>query len=159
MKNKEKFAQEIVELACDGGGIAVDKQSKKPASCISTLCRNCLFYISDAGRCDYKGKRGWAESEYIEKPVISKKDRAFLDYLKEEYKFIARNEDGKLFAYSSKPYKDKNFKCWCVYDCTNNRSILNYNVDFPMIKWEDSEPWKIDDLKELEVVNEYEKCY
>lgn len=36
--------------------------------------------------------------------------------------------------------------------------ILNYTVDFPMIKWEDSEPWKIDDLKKLEVVEEYEKC-
>jgi hypothetical protein len=83
---------------------------------------------------------------------------AFLDYLREEYKFVARNEDGKLFAYSSKPYKDKNFKCWCVYDCINNRLILNYNVDFPMIKWEDSEPWKIEDLKKLQVVEEYEKC-
>ena len=105
-----------------------------------------------------KQKRKWAESEYIEKPMISKKDRAFLDYLREEYKFVARNEDGKLFAYSSKPYKDKNFKCWCVYDCINNRLILNYNVDFPMIKWEDSEPWKIEDLKKLQVVEEYEKC-
>ena len=55
--------------------------------------------------------REWAESEYIEQAKISKRDMAFLDYLREEYKFVARNEDGKLFAYSSKPYKDKNFKC------------------------------------------------
>lgn len=30
------------------------------------------------------------------------------------------------------------------------------NVAFPMIKWEDDKPWLIDDLKKLEVVEEYE---
>lgn len=30
------------------------------------------------------------------------------------------------------------------------------DVDFPMVKWEDSEPWLIEDLKKLEVVEEYE---
>lgn len=43
MKNKEKYAKEIVELACDGDGIAVDKRD-----------------------CD-KAKREWEEPEYIEK--------------------------------------------------------------------------------------------
>lgn len=32
----------------------------------------------------------------------------------------------------------------------------NFNVDFPMIKWSDEEPWMIEDLKKLEVVDEYE---
>lgn len=31
--------------------------------------------------------------------VISKKDRAFLEYLKEEFKYIVRYKDGTLFAY------------------------------------------------------------
>lgn len=156
MKNKEKYAKEIMDIACSGNRIAVTKEKGYIIPCNCVICSVCLFCGSIDCR---KNIKDWLESEYVEKPVISKKDRAFLDYLKEEYKFIARNEDGKLFAYSSKPYKDKNFKCWCVYDCTNNRSILNYNVDFPMIKWEDSEPWKIEDLKKLEVVEEYEKCY
>lgn len=154
MKNKEKFAEEILDIACSGNSIAMIRESGRIAPCCSTLCVECLF---NSDKCKEK-VREWAESEYIEKPVISKKDRAFLEYLREDYKFVARNEDGKLFAYSSKPYKDKNFKCWCVYDCINNRLILNYNVDFPMIKWEDSEPWKIEDLKKLQVVEEYEKC-
>lgn len=152
MKNKERFAKEIVEFACDGGGIAVDKQSKKPASCISTLCRNCLFYISDAGRCDYKGKRGWAESEYLEKPVISKRDRAFLEYIDKRYEYIVRDKKGQLYVYREKPYKCDRFwtssvRCFCLND--------RINVDFPMVKWEDKEPWSIEDLKKLEVVEEY----
>ena len=32
----------------------------------------------------------------------------------------------------------------------------SFIVDFPMVKWEDSEPWLIEDLKKLEVVDEYE---
>lgn len=34
---------------------------------------------------------------------------------------------------------------------------MRFNVDFSMVKWEDSEPWLIEDLKKLEVVEEYEK--
>lgn len=131
------------------------KESGCIASCGRTRCVECLF---NSDKCKER-VREWAESEYIEQPVISKSDRAFLDYLREEYKFVVRDEDNKLFVYSSKPYskpyKDKNSKCWCAYDCINNRLILNYNVDFPMVKWSDSEPWKIDDLKKLEVVEEY----
>lgn len=154
MKNKEKYAKEIVELACDGTGIAVDKQSKKFASCISTSCRNCLFYVSDAGRCDYQGKREWAESEYVEKPVISKRDRAFLDYLDKNYEYITRDNNTWLYAYSEKPSKG------CIlWDVSSGKSICFdglINVDFPMVKWSDSEPWLIEDLKKLEVVENYE---
>lgn len=154
MKNKEKYAKEIVEIACDGSGIAVDKQSKKFASCISTPCRNCLFYISDAGRCDYQGKREWAESEYVKKPVISKRDRAFLDYLDNELKYIARDNDTSLYAYSVKPRKGYTF-----WDVNSGKSLcfdVLIDVDFPMVKWSDEEPWLIEDLKKLEVVEDYE---
>lgn len=30
------------------------------------------------------------------------------------------------------------------------------DVDLPMIKWEDDKPWLIEELKKLEVVEEYE---
>lgn len=157
MKNKEKYAEQVLSFACDRyNSFGVCKGTGEIEVCETIHCKDCMFYeLHNSCR---ENRRKWLESEYIEKPVINKSDRAFLDYLREEYKFVARNEDGKLFAYSSKPYKDKNFKCWCVYDCINNRLILNYNVDFPMIKWEDSEPWKIEDLKKLQVVEEYEKC-
>lgn len=155
MKNKEKYAKEIIDVACSGNCFGLTRCTNKILPCNCIPCIHCVF---NGETCCEQTKREWSESEYVELSVISKKDMAFLDCFKEEYKFIARNEDGKLFAYSSKPYKDKNFKCWCVYDCINNRLILNYNVDFPMVKWSDSEPWKIEDLKKLQVVEEYEKC-
>jgi hypothetical protein len=150
MKNKEKFAKEIVEIACDGDDIAIDKRTGKVSSCTHVPCSNCLFCKNGCA----KGRRKWAESEYIEKPVISKRDREFLGHIREEYKFVARDENGKLFIYETQPKKGKTYwyLTYDMYSCLNRY----YNVDFPMVKWEDSEPWLIEDLKKLEVVEDYE---
>lgn len=144
MKNKEKYAKEIVELACNGEGIAVNKHSGMVFPCNNIPCSNCLF--DNDYYCEEERKK-WAESEYIEKSVIviSKKDRAFLEYLKEEFKYIVRYKDGTLFA-----YKDQ-LSTWFRLDC-------RFDVCFPMIKWEGNEEiWSIKDLKKLEVVEEYEE--
>lgn len=141
MKNKEKYSKKIVELACDGNDIAVDKRTGKVDSCDYISCSNCLF--NDNKDCD-KQRREWAESEYIEKPVIDKKDRVFLEYLGEELKYIVRHKDGTLFT-----YKD-GLTNWFSLNC-------RFDVDFPMVKWEGNEEiWLIEDLKKLEVVDSYE---
>lgn len=152
MKNKEKYAKEIVELACDGNGIAVDKHSGTICSCNYISCSNCLF--DDSKDC-IERRKDWAESEYIEKPVISKRDRAFLECIREEYKFVARDENGKLFVYKTQPRK---METRWVLNCDGYLYLNRYfNVDFPMVKWSNEEPWLIEDLKKLEVVEEYEK--
>lgn len=152
MKNKEKYAKEIMEIACDGDSIAIARNSGKLVRCRNITCDECLFDSADCGN----DTREWAESEYIEEPVISRRDKAFLVYIKEGYKFVARDENGKLFVYGSKPYKDKRCNCW-LSDRRNSPILcLNYNIVFPIVKWEDSEPWLIEDLKKLEVVDEYE---
>lgn len=151
MKNKEKFAKEIIELACNGCIIAVSKYTRKPVNCDNILCDDCAF--SDEVGCNI-ALREWAESEYIEKPVISKRDKAFLEYIGEECKFIARDENGELFVYIEEPHKL--VYSWIV-DCYENVicEIDTFNIDLPMIKWEDCKPWLIEDLKKLEVVEEY----
>lgn len=151
MKNKEKYSKNIVELACDGNDIAVDKRTGKVDSCLCIPCRSCLF--NDSKDCD-KGRREWAESEYVEFLVISKIDKAFLEYTREECKYIARDEDGKLYVYSSKPFKEKNY--WHLRSGCCSWLNFAFAVDFPMVKWSDEEPWLIEDLKRLEVVDSYE---
>lgn len=156
MKNKEKYSKEIVEIACKGHNFRVDKNTNEVADCCDAPCAACLFLEMDD--CD-KARREWAESEYIEKPVIviSKRDRVLLEYIRERYKYISRDENGNLFAYETHPKK--------VGTCWNTNSLIcksylylnrHFNVDFPMIKWADSEPWLIEDLKKLEVVDSYE---
>ena len=151
MKNKEKYEKERMNIACNGDSIAVIKKSGRIVSCNGTKCCLCLFHDSD---CSKEKIREWAESECTEKPVISKRDREFLGYIREEYKFVARDENGKLFIYETQPRKGKTY--WYLtydrYSCLNRY----YNVDFPMVKWSDEEPWLIEDLKKLEVVEEYE---
>lgn len=151
MTNREKYAEEILDIACAGNNVAFDKRAMKLINCDDLNCDDCLFndfYSS----CSEKLKK-WAELEYIEKPVISKKDRAFLDYLK-GYKCVARDNDGKLYAYISIPKKLLACACWGADD--ECKSLARLDIDFPMVKWSDAEPCKIDDLKKLEVVDSYE---
>ena len=152
MKNKEKYAKEIVEIACDGNGVAVDKCTGKVDSCDNITCHNCLF---DDNRDCNKVRREWAESEYIEKSVISKMDRAFLEYLDTRIDYITRDMDGALFVHISKPHKVIN--CWEGSKCEAYKGLRFFKLDFPMVKWSDDKPWLIEDLKKLEVVEEYEK--
>nr|DAO24871.1 MAG TPA: hypothetical protein [Caudoviricetes sp.] len=85
--------------------------------------------------------------EYIEKPKISRSDRTFLDYVPDDYKYMARDEDGRLFIYKERPRRGS--EMW-IYD-SEWFGIHKVKVRFPMVKWEDEEPWLIEDLKKLEV--------
>lgn len=146
MKNREKYAEELLNVACAGKRIAIDKQTMQIRGCEGLSCGNCLFSCGD---CDTKLAE-WAESEYIETVKISKRDRTFLDYI-EGYKYIARDGDGELYVYITKP--KKGLRNWAD---ARFKSLRGLDIDFPMVKWSDDEPWKIEDLKELEVVDEYE---
>lgn len=150
MKNKEKFAKEILEIACSGDSIAVIKKSGRIVPCNGTICGLCLLRDYD---CE-KDTREWAESEYTENPVISKKDRAFLEYLNANIHYIARNMDGGLYVYISKPYKI--IECWCSDEFEKSKSLQMVDIDLPMVKWSDDSPWLIEDLKKLEAIDSYE---
>lgn len=61
MKNKEKFAKEIIEIAATGTSVAMCNGVLR--ECRGLYCSQCDFY-SDR-ECDEKIKE-WAESEYVE---------------------------------------------------------------------------------------------
>lgn len=150
MKNKEKYAKEIMEIACSGSRIAINKGSGCIVPCGGLLCSKCLFRAIDCR----KNIKEWAESEYVEKVVISRRDREFLEYIDKKFKYIARDETNRVYVYSIEPRKSE--YCWII-NRGESFSIANrIDVDFPMVKWSDSEPWLIEDLKKLDVVEEYE---
>jgi hypothetical protein len=149
MKNKERYAKEIVDVACRGDKIAVTKEGERVVRCCSIRCVECLF-------CDANCKekvREWTEQEYIEKKVISKRDKTFLECIGEGIKYITRDMDGFLFIYSIKPHKL--IDCWESGGIESNKSLEFFKLNLPMVKWSDKEPWLIEDLKKLEVVEEY----
>ena len=150
MKNKEKYAKEIIEIVCKGNKFGVDEKTDEVVDCLCTPCQTCLFFRMND--CD-KARRQWAESEYIEKPVISKRDREFLEeYLDKELKYIVRSKSDNLIAHQNSAEKSEDG--W-VIDSGAIKPLVRLNIDFPMIKWEDDEPWLIEDLKKLEVVEDY----
>lgn len=146
MKNRKKFAKEILDIACSGKKLAMRKADKCLTECVNLNCDDCFF--SDTWDC-CEAIRKWAESEYIEQPKISKKDRAFLDYLK-DYKYMARDKNGGLYAYTSVPTRTNTR--WMDATCIN---LCSLDICFPMVKWSDEALWVIDFLKKLEVVDEY----
>lgn len=151
MKNMEKYTKEILEYAGSvDDGIAVRKSTGEPCSCSDdTLkCEDCIRYVNNY--CEDEPLHKWAMAEYVGPVNISESDRAFLDYLK-CYRYITRDKNEILYAYMDKPIKKT--RIWDGYD---SKCISRLNIDFPMIKWEDTEPWLIDDLKKLEVCENYE---
>ena len=148
MKNKEKFADKIIDFACTRDNIAVNVKGEV-VGCSSLICENCKVYMEK--ECT-EASRKWLEEEYVEPLVISKKDRAFLECIKGGYKYIARDHDGDIFLYTNKP--EKGFGVW--YSKWDYVNLKPFNVCFPMVKCDDSEPWKIKDLKNLKVCENYE---
>lgn len=68
MTNAEKWAKEIVEIARQGGLVAV--HNGKPVICWDTNCRDCdLYYVEGTQvMCDWK-RREWFDAEYVEPSV------------------------------------------------------------------------------------------
>ena len=158
MKNREKFAKEILDIACNGGIIAVTKYNKV-VRCMDINCEQCLFHKGDdyGGYC-YDTKRiRWAESEYVAKPTITSREKKFLDALLPSCKYIARDINNDLYIYYNKPRRNSmNMNEYWITDDSNYFYVSRdmYGDMFDFIKLEDEKPWSIEDLKKLEVKDE-----
>lgn len=162
MKNKEKYAKEILDIACNGGSIAVTKENRI-VYCSNISCESCMFHIECSQGCSDLGcsdrLREWSESEYVEKPTITSKENAFLGLILSKWKYLARSEDKSLCAFDSLPIKRKDgwyieniSKISMCDNCYISKKLFGDMFDF--IKWEDEKPWSIEDLKKLDVKNE-----
>lgn len=152
MKNKEKFADEIIDFACSEEHIAVDVKGEI-VRCRSLRCENCKLYPRSCFNCK-KAFKEWLEEECVESLMISRKDIRLLECIKGDYKYIARDYDGDIFLFINKP--EKGFGVWySKWGKGEYVNITSFDVCFPMIKREDKEPWLIEDLKHLQVVDHY----
>lgn len=82
-----------------------------------------------------------------EEPTITEDEKAILRNLPGNYEWIARDESGVLYIYQDKP--EKNSFAWAVR--FGSRCLSLFDHLFKMVKWEDEEPWKIEDLLKLDV--------
>ena len=103
MKNKEKYAKEILDIACRDSKLAFDKTTNKVVPCNSLCCSNCLF----GHNCDEEIKE-WFESEYVEPPVDWSKVSVDTPILVRDSKFdgwsqrhFAKYDNGTVYAWSN----------------------------------------------------------
>lgn len=103
MKNREKFAEQIIDIAIQRHRIAVNLTSGEPCACEETECFDCLFCERNKD-CEVSLKE-WAEKEYEEPPVDWSKvpvDTPILvrnderDRWKKRY--FAKYKDGKVYT-------------------------------------------------------------
>lgn len=157
MKNREKFAKEILDIACSGRSIAVTKDNEV-VCCDNINCESCMFdMVEHIGRSQVclDQLREWSESEYVEKSTITSREKNFLDALLSDCKYIARDSNNDLYIYYNKPRRNSMNESWTTDDSNYFYVSRNmYGNMFNLIKWEDEKPWSIEDLKKLEVKDE-----
>jgi len=119
MLNREKYAEEILNIACKGDKIAIC--NGKLTACDDTHCINCDF--RRPSECQEKMLK-WANSEYVEPPVDWSKipvDTPILvrDYEKKAWqrRYFAKYENGIVYAWecgatSWSAYSSSNINGW-----------------------------------------------
>lgn len=82
--------------------------------------------------------------ERKEKPKLTEDEKVILRSLPKEHKWIARDENGRLYIYASKPLKG--ITMWA----SDGLPMIPFNHLFQFIQWEDEEPYSIEELLEGE---------
>lgn len=91
----------------------------------------------------------WLLSEYKQKIILSKLEYGILKFIQENLGYIARDEDGNLFAFCLKPEKNVDFwDCDIKKNATYAHDLTVFNKLFDFIKWEDEEPTLIEEVLE-----------
>ena len=124
MKNKELFADILIDIALSGSTVTIDKHTNAPVSCGKISCKNCLFGQEGCGMNEEKLK-SWGDEDStsfwenveIDTPILVR-DADSDEWLRRHFSYY---KDGKVYAYvggkssfTSKidPYGWKNAKIW-----------------------------------------------
>ena len=137
MTNAEKYKDEIYAQICKTGNWAVNKGTGEIVGG-NTLndCTKCLF--ENNGGCSYDSDIAkWLNSEYKEPKKFTDDERKFIELL-DKVKWVARDYDDTLWAFSKKPHKKvpgrwaSSGEYFCMGDITS--------LPFAAIRSTDTEP-------------------
>ena len=132
MKNIEKYCDELLNLGYDPN-CYFTKHIMKEKCESKNSCAECS-----------KAFIKWLNEEYRKPIAISADEKVILRNLPEEFKYIARDSNTDIFIYKTKP--TKKLSAW-INTITSNIAPLNlYNHLFQFVKWEDDEPYSIEEL-------------
>lgn len=125
MKNREKFAEQIIDIALQRDKIAVNLTSGEPCACREIKCSECLF----GGRNCEVSLREWAEKEYEEQTVDWSKVPVDTPILVRDHKenawkkrYFAKYENGMVYAW------DEGTTSWSACESNNITSWKMANL-------------------------------
>lgn len=139
MTNYEHYKSEIDKIVRIGRCVAVEEKTRRITSCNQISCSQCRF---DSCGCDCDiAALAWADAEYKEPVVLTDDEKTLCKMIGRGW--IARDLDGKLWWYKTKPTK-RTVGTW------SNRSVIVADISdafpqckFEFIKWGDDEPWEV----------------
>lgn len=106
MTNREKYAEQILDIAVTGNSIAVDKCGKLH-KCSELKCDNCAFGDANFIKTCYENVKEWSEQEYVEPPVDWSKvpvdTKVYVRDFENGFwipRHFARFEDGKIVTWN-----------------------------------------------------------
>ena len=123
----------------------LNKENK--SNIIEFICPTCGEVTRTNFPRNYCGECGqhldWNEKEPIKEPVkLTRLEHDILEYAhNKQFEYIARDETGNVYVYSSKP--DRHNGVWYR---GGYGDLTLFNVLFDFIKWEDAEPQSIENL-------------
>lgn len=107
MTNREKYAEQILDIATSGSCIAVDKKGKLH-KCNKLECRDCIFSRNEnRERSCVENTKEWSDQEYVEPPVDWSKvpvdTKVFIrdsDSQPWRPRYFAKFENGKIYTWN-----------------------------------------------------------
>ena len=119
--------------------VALGMEETDAYTCGKKSCANCWAGILET-----------LKQEHIEQPKLTKRERAFCEAVQSGW--IARDEGAMLWWYPDKPKKyEGDLIIWEGYGYTKVNKLW---VGFDFIKHDDAEPWAVESLLKLEVMED-----
>lgn len=135
MTNMEHYREEIEALNYD-----IALCNGKVVKCTGSGCYGCDYQDEE---CSTKLIK-WLMAEYKEPTTLTAREKRFVEFAEDGW--LARDENGELYFYKDKPHKERR-GWWENASCR----LKAFGDLFPFIKWENEEPWSVEELRKLEV--------
>lgn len=78
--------------------------------------------------------------------LLTEDEKTMLRIINRKYKYIVRDENGKLYLYGEKPIRHEKCPVWILSNDDFTVSKFPFSEYFKSITWEDEEPMLINDL-------------
>lgn len=140
MTNRECFLKEISNMS--------DEELAKSCFNDKSICEKIKQCPKDNGYSTtcYECVANWLKAEYKKEIKLTEAERAILESINKDYKWIARDKSGVLYVYENKPYKVMEYDNWDENDNGEIEKLGVFNHLFQFITWEDEEPYNIKEL-------------